>query len=111
MIWDYGYFSVFFFSDDLLEKVEDEVSKGNFRYGNTLFSEQESDYISFIMDNKKYNNGLAIRNKITHGSYAKKSLNKHKEYYLELLMIQLLYTVRINEEIDYQERREYDETH
>lgn len=55
----------------LLAKVQQEVEKGNLRYGNTLFSEQESDYISYVMDDKKFSNTLAIRNKYTHGGSRK----------------------------------------
>lgn len=105
IIWDAGYCSLIEFSDPLMQVVHEEVINGNLRYGNTLFSEKESDYISYIMDDKKFNNGLAIRNKMTHGSFAKKSTKEHKDYYLELLMILLLYTVRINEELDYQDRQ------
>lgn len=90
-------------NNQLLKLIEAEVNKGNLKYGNTLFSEQESNYISFIMDNKKYSNGLSIRNKITHGSFSKKKPYQYKEYYLELLMIQILYTLKINEEITYQD--------
>ncbi|MBC1211017.1 hypothetical protein HB815_08745 [Listeria booriae] len=103
LVWEHGYCSIFYMNNHLLKLIESEVSKGNLKYGNTLFSEQESDYISFVMDNKKYNNGLSIRNKITHGSFAKKKLYQYKEYYLELLMIQILYTLKINEEITYQD--------
>lgn len=104
-IWESGYCSLFDFSDDFLTKVQQEVEKGNLRYGNTLFSEQESDYISFIMDDKKFSNTLAIRNKYTHGSFSKRSGHEHKGHYLELMMIMLLYTVRINGELDYQDRK------
>jgi hypothetical protein len=105
MIFTAGYCSILNFYGELLQLVEEEVKKGNLRYGNTLFSEQESDYISYIMDDKKYSNTLAIRNKITHGSFAKKSTEEHKEYYLELLMILMMYTIRINNELDYQDIR------
>ena len=108
IMWESGYCPLFGFSDELLQRISNEVKMGNLRYGDTLFSEQESDYISYIMDNKKFNNALAIRNKITHGSFAKKSAKEHKDYYLELLIILMLYTVRINEELDYQDRKQAD---
>lgn len=101
-----GYCSLLDFVDEILQLVDDEVKKGNLRYGNTLFSEQESDYISYIMDDKKYSNTLAIRNKITHGSYAKKSSKEHKNFYLELLMICMMYTIRINDELNYQDLKQ-----
>ena len=103
IIWNSGYCSILNFWDELLQLVDDEVEKGNLRYGNTLFSEQESDYISYIMDDKKFSNTLAIRNKITHGSFAKKSSKEHKDYYLELLIILMMYTIRINDELEQQD--------
>lgn len=106
-----GYCSLMGFGDDLLQLLDREVKKGNLEYGGTLFSKQESDYISFIMDNKKFNNALAIRNKITHGSFAKKSSKEHKEYYLELLMILMMYTIRINDELEHQYIRRNPESH
>ena len=117
IIWDSGYISLLNFEtsgylskfnswDELYRLIDDEVEKGNLRYGNTLFSEQESDYISYVMDDQEYSNALAIRNKITHGSYAKKSSKEHKDYYLELLMICMMYTIRINDELNYQDLKQ-----
>ena len=108
-IWESGYCSLFDFSDAFLAKVQQEVEKGNLRYGNTLFSEQESDYISYVMDDKKFSNTLAIRNKYTHGSFSKRSAHEHKGHYMELMLIMLLYTVKINGELDYQDRKKQKE--
>lgn len=100
LIWNKGYLSTLYMNKNQRDIVDIEVNNNNLKYGNTLFSSQESDYISFIMDNKNFSNGLAIRNKITHGNYGKKKNNNYKIYYLELLKILLLFSVRINEELD-----------
>ncbi len=92
-----------------MAKVQQEVEKGNLRYGNTLFSEQESDYISYVMDDKIFSNTLAIRNKYTHGSFSKRLAHEHKGHYMELMLIMLLYTVKINGELDYQDRKKQKE--
>ncbi|PKE60862.1 hypothetical protein [Macrococcoides caseolyticum] len=103
-LWDCGYLSLVDIDcdEEITRIIEKDISEGKLVYGTTLFSEQESDYISYIIDNKKYNNGLEIRNKITHGNFSKKSSEEHKYYYLELLMILLLYTYRINSELDFE---------
>ncbi|MBO0477535.1 hypothetical protein DOK76_10650, partial [Vagococcus sp. DIV0080] len=101
LLWDKGYVSILSVPEDMKKIIESEIFKGNLKTESTLFSEQESDYISFVMDNKKFSNGLFIRNKITHGSFANKQECEYKNYYLELLLVLLLYTVRINEELDY----------
>ena len=108
-IWESGYCSLFDFSDTFLAKVQQEVEKGNLRYGDTLFSEQESDYISYVMDDKIFSNTLAIRNKYTHGSFSKRLAHEHKGHYMELMLIMLLYTVKINGELDYQDRKKQKE--
>lgn len=99
-IWSVGYLNLQYCPDEILECVQRMHDLGDVRYGNTLFSEQEIDMISFYMDDKKFGNSLAIRNKITHGRMARKNVAETKVYYLRLLMILLLYTIRIAEELD-----------
>lgn len=74
ILWKRGYLCLTFIDQKILDLVENEVNNGNLYYGSTLFSVQESNYISYIMDDKLYSNGSAIRNKFTHGSYAKKMM-------------------------------------
>lgn len=99
-LWSVGYLNLQYCPDEILECVQRMHDSGDVRYGNTLFSEQEIDMISFYMDDKKFGNSLAIRNKITHGRMARKNVAATKLYYLRLLMILLLYTIRIAEELD-----------
>lgn len=62
--------------EDIHELVEKEIINGNLIYGDTLFSEQEIDYISYILDSKRFSNGLRIRNSIVHeGLSRKKKVN------------------------------------
>lgn len=49
---------------------------------------------------------LKIRNKITHGVYSKKNDKDYKNYYLSLLGVFLLYTYRIDEELDWYSRQQ-----
>ncbi|HBI1869718.1 hypothetical protein [Enterococcus faecalis] len=105
LLWEKGYLSTLYMPETVLELIEEELRLGHIKYGNTLFSEQEIDYISFVMDNKKFSNGLAVRNKIIHGSFGRKPKSEHKECYLELLMILVLFTVRINEELDFNAKK------
>lgn len=101
LLWEKGYMCTFNLPKDLIQIVDKKVENEELRYGDTLLSTQECDYISYIMDNKTFSNALAIRNKYAHGSFAKKNETIHKENYIELLMILLLYTYRINEELEY----------
>lgn len=99
-IWEFGYMSTLQI-ENIHELVEDEINNGNLKYGDTLFSEQEIDYISYILDSKRFSNGLHIRNSIVHGGLSGKKEGEYKKYYIELLIILLLYTFKINEELDY----------
>lgn len=71
LIWDKGYFPAYQLPEEYLQVLDFEINKGNLEVKDTLFSRQESDYISYILDDKKYNNGLKIRNKYIHGVYCK----------------------------------------
>lgn len=102
-IWEFGYISTLQ-EEEILEIVEEEINKDNLKYGNTLFSKQEIDYISYILDSKRFSNGLHIRNSIVHGSFSRKKEGEYKKYYMELLIILLLYTFKINEELDYNQK-------
>ncbi len=104
-LWQYGYYSMFHLPVELLRLVDDEVQKGKLKYEGTLFSEQENNYISYMLDNKLFDNGPEIRNRGAHGTLPPNSFKKYEGYYLNLLIIFLLYTVRINEELDYQNKK------
>lgn len=85
---------------EVVESINKLYENDDVRYGDTLFSEQEADMISYYMDDKKFGNSMAIRNKITHGRATKKNASEAKMYYLKLLTVLLLYTIRISEELD-----------
>ncbi|WP_148076706.1 hypothetical protein [Aerococcus agrisoli] len=104
LIKNYGYCDIIYFTKDLMVIVDKDIEEGNLKYDNYLFSKQEIDYISYIMDKKRFGNSLDIRNKYIHGSKAKVSDEEHKENYLELMIILLLYTYKINQELDFEER-------
>lgn len=61
---------------------------------------EPDDIVSYQMEIQTIWKALAIRNKITHGRMARKNVVATKSYYLKLLIILLLYTIRIAEELD-----------
>lgn len=104
LIWQRGYISTMNLSEDQRQIIQVGVDSGKLKYEGTLFSREDMKYISYILDDKKYNDSLKIRNKITHGSYSKKKDKEYKNFYLNLLGIVLLYTFRIDEELDWYSR-------
>lgn len=99
-IWRTGYLNLLYCPPEVINTVNKLYETDDIRYDGRLFSEQESDMISYFMDDKKYGNSMSIRNKVAHGGASKISASQAKMYYLKLLSVLLLYTIRINEEID-----------
>lgn len=63
----------------------------------TLFSIPESQYLSYMLNDQLYSNGLEIRNKYSHGKYPPTE-KKRYENYIFLLNIMIMIIVKINEE-------------
>lgn len=70
---------------------EDIVAKSS------LFTIQEQEFIDYILNVQKFNNGPELRNKYAHGSFPK-NINRQEQDYIELLRIMVLIIIKINEE-------------
>lgn len=105
-LWEYGYYPLFHAPDSLLQFIDTEEKSGKLKCKDTLFSQQEINYISYMLDVKFYDNGPDIRNRGAHGLLPDGSVVKCEDYYLNLLIIFLLYTVRIIEELEHQNKKE-----
>ncbi len=51
----------------VLQEIERMVDNGELKIANTLFSTQETEYLSFCLNDKKFTNGYELRNKYAHG--------------------------------------------
>lgn len=100
-LWKSGTYCLYYKDKLILDIAEELYKKGYCEYSNTLFSEFEINYLSYILDDKKYGNGLKIRNKFTHGKFTYKNEEEHRKNYLELLQIVVFYAMRINDELEY----------
>ena len=100
-LWKSGTYCLYYKDKLILDIAEDLCKKGYCEYSDNLFSEHENNYLSYILDDKKYGNGLKIRNKFSHGKFAYKSEEEHIQNYLELLQIVIFYVMRINDELEY----------
>lgn len=88
-------------TDEVKKFIKKEVSNGNLSYGKNIFAKKEVDFISFILDNKKYSNGLFIRNIIAHGSNSRDTEINYKKDYIEILRLLVIYVFRIQKELVY----------
>lgn len=100
-LWKSGTYCLYYKDEMTLNIVEELCKKRYCEYSNTLFSEYENNYLSYILDNKKYGNGLKIRNKFSHGNFTYKKEEEHMKNYLELLQIVIFYVIRINDELEH----------
>ena len=100
-LWKSGTYCLYYKDKLILDIAEDLCKKGYCEYSDNLFSEYESNYLSYILDDKKYGNGLKIRNKFSHGKFSYKSEKEHQKNYLELLQIVIFYVMRINDELEF----------
>ena len=64
---------------------------------NTLFSRMEQEYIAYMLNVQKFNNGPEIRNRYAHGTNSLDE-NAQKQDYIELIKIIVLTIIKINEE-------------
>ncbi|WP_423217231.1 hypothetical protein [Streptococcus equinus] len=101
MLWKTGTFCLFYKLESDLVVAQNLVEKNFCEYTSKVFSEPEINYLSFILDDKKYGNGPKIRNKFVHGKFSNLDEKKYLEYYLELLQIAIFYVIRINDELEY----------
>lgn len=100
LVWKRGAALSFYFSHSsgLVEKL---VSERVLKYSNTLFSPDEADYMSYLLNNAKFSNALALRNKYDHGSGAVSDLteNEMKSNYFMMLAALIGIVLKVNEEL------------
>ena len=68
------------------------------RFGSSLLAEPEADYFSYIMNNEKYDNALALRNKYEHGDPI--CDEDHRDNYSTFLILLVLIAVKIYDELE-----------
>ena len=62
-----------------------------------LFSRQEQEYLNFLLNDRWFDNGPALRNKYSHGNNPI-NLKDHEKDYFQVLKIIVLIIIKINEE-------------
>lgn len=62
-----------------------------------LFSRQEQEYLNFLLNDRWFDNGPALRNKYSHGNNPI-NLEDHEKDYFQVLKVIVLIIIKINEE-------------
>ena len=81
----------------LKTQVDKMASEGDIKYGNTLFSKPEQDYLNYILNKAEFSNGLDLRNRYSHDTCSLDEKTQSQDY-LELLKVMMLIIIKINEE-------------
>ncbi len=100
LVWKRGATPSYYFSQST-KLIEELVSKKVLAYSSTLFSPDEADYMSYLLNNAKFSNALALRNKYAHGSGAVSGLKEDKvmsDYFMMLAAL-IGIVLKINEEL------------
>lgn len=101
-VWQYGYLSTLFVSDNLRKNtIKKCLSDGLIVTDNKLFSKQEIELLSYVLDDKMFDNSLAIRNKVEHGSHVNRGEEINKQDYLRCLLVMVFIVFKLNEEFEY----------
>ena len=77
--------------------LDELVTCGDVDIESTLFSHKEQEYLNFMLNNSKYENGPSLRNNYVHGTHSLDP-KKHESDYYELLKIIVMIIIKINEE-------------
>jgi len=88
------------------EAISEMDKEGLTEFSSTLFSKPEQDYISFILNKAKFNNGLDLRNRYLHGTQPNDCNNAdiHKENYFKAMKLLVMYIIKINDEFCIKDR-------
>lgn len=86
-------------SDSIRTAIKKLETEKMVKYGSSLFSKQESDYINYFLNKSKFNNGPDLRNKYNHSQpFSKKDEGIHAMNYMIMLKIFIITVIKINDE-------------
>lgn len=77
--------------------------KGWVKEDNHLLTPEERDYFSYYLNNEKFTNGPALRNRYLHGAMIGNSEKQHQEAYYRVLNLFILLTIKIYEDLRLQQ--------
>lgn len=79
--------------------ISEMVEKGWLVEDNHLLTPCERDYFSYYLNNEKYTNGPALRNRYMHGAAIGSSEAEHRKAYFRILNLMILLTLKIFEDL------------
>ncbi len=83
--------------DESLKYIDSLILSKKFTIENTLFSRPEQDYLDYVLNDRRFDNGLQLRNKYIHGSN-QLDVNEHTHDYYHILKLLVLTVLKMYEE-------------
>lgn len=100
-VWYDGYTTYFGLTPKQKVSARNLVDMGLLVANGNLFSSEEVQFISYVLDDKKYSNGLSVRNSILHGNISSRDEQFNQSAYYVVLLVLLLVTVRLKDEFEF----------
>ena len=91
-----GYYHI---NPQIQKAINTMQATGRVVFGDTLFAEQESDYLNFVLNNSQFDNSWAIRNSYQHGTPSYKNEDRYLFDYYTALLVLINYVVKVNDEL------------
>ncbi len=73
------------------------ILNGDLSVESSLFTQQETAFLNYMLNTQQFHNGPELRNKYVHGRFSTDTA-EHERDYLEFLKIMTLLVLKINEE-------------
>lgn len=102
-LYEYHACPFWYFDNEGREIILDMVQKGWLKEDNHLLTPEERDYFSYYLNNEKFTNGPALRNRYMHGSIIGKNEEQHQSAYYRLLNLFILLTIKIYEDLRFRQ--------
>lgn len=81
----------------MINQIHEWLEAGDLESKQMLFTTQEQEFIDYMLNVQKYDNGPELRNKYAHGIFPTNP-QKQQQDYIELLRLMVLIIIKINEE-------------
>lgn len=79
--------------------IDDLIDKKILKQKSSLFSDNEVNYLNYLLNRTEYENGLEIRNSYIHGNqHVIEDESKHEQNYYRILIIMVLLAIKINDD-------------
>lgn len=98
-LYEYQACPYWYYDSDIQEAILVMVERGWLVEDNHLLTPCEQDYFSYYLNNEKFTNGPALRNRYLHGAAMGDSEAEHRRAYFRILNLIILLTLKIFEDL------------